>query len=183
MHRDKIRRLLAAYRAIDPEDQRRLVETQQFVERYPACFERELPVGHVTGSAWIVSPDRSQALLTHHRKLEMWVQLGGHADGDPDIFAVSLREGIEESGLTRLKPLSKNIFDISIHRIPANKETPAHYHYDVRFIFEADPEEALIVSAESKALAWVPLERIHDFQVDASVVRMVRKTEQGQIPD
>jgi hypothetical protein len=183
MHRDKIRRLLAAYRTSDQEDQRHLAETQQFVERYPDCFERELLVGHVTGSAWIVSPDRSQALLTHHRKLEMWVQLGGHADGNPDIFTVSLREGIEESGLTQLKPLSKNIFDLHIHRIPANNDTPAHYHYDIRFIFEADPEEALVVSAESKALAWVPLDRIDDFQVDASVLRMVRKTQQGQIPD
>jgi hypothetical protein len=183
MHRDNIRRLLAAYRATSQEEQRHLVETRQFVERYRDCFERTLQVGHITGSAWIVSPDLSQALLTHHRKLKMWVQLGGHADGDPDIFAVSLREGIEESGLSRLKPLSHHIFDLHIHRIPARKDTPAHYHYDIRFIFEADPEAALAVSAESIELAWVPLDRIDEFQVDASVLRMVRKTQQGQIPD
>jgi 8-oxo-dGTP pyrophosphatase MutT (NUDIX family) len=176
MHRNEIRRLLSGYRANSPEDEIQLSRMWQFIEAQPNCFERTLQIGHVTGSAWIVSPDRTQTLLSHHRKLDIWVQLGGHADGNPDIFAVALREAREESGLSRLYPLTQGIFDIDIHLIPTTTEEPGHYHYDVRFIFEADPGDKLIVSHESKALAWVSFDRINDFKVDASVRRMAAKT-------
>src|SRR5215510_11521790 len=92
---------------------------RQFVAANPNCFERSLQIGHVTGSAWIVDLDRTHALLTHHRKLNKWLQLGGHADGDPDILRVALREAREESNLDAIRPVSENIFDVDIHVIPA----------------------------------------------------------------
>ena len=67
-----------------------------------ALFERSHPPGHFTGSAWLVSADGARVLLTHHRKLGRWLQLGGHADGDADLAQVALREAEEESGLVDL---------------------------------------------------------------------------------
>lgn len=149
---------------------------QQFVEQHPECFERSLQVGHITGSAWIVNPPRTHALLIHHRKLERWLQPGGHADGDPDVLRVALREAHEESGLEQLRPLSGAIFDVDIHTIPARGPEPQHLHYDVRFLLEADDAAPLLISRESRALAWAELERITEYTDEESVLRMVAKT-------
>jgi 8-oxo-dGTP pyrophosphatase MutT (NUDIX family) len=147
-----------------------------FVAENPEAFERSLLVGHVTASAWIVDPACTQALLTHHRKLGKWLQLGGHVDGDPDLRRAALREAHEESGLRSLRFASDAIYDLDIHPIPARPGEPAHDHYDVRFAFFADPVEPLVVSAESKELAWVPLDALRAYGADESVFRLARKT-------
>lgn len=154
-------------------------ETILFVEANSDCLWRTQLTGHLTGSAWIVSPDRTQVLLTHHRKLNKWLQLGGHADGDPDLAAVALREAREESGLTRLGLASTEIFDVDRHWIPERKAELAHWHYDLRFTIEADPSETLVVTNESKDLAWVPLPEVVALNAEESMARMVRKTISG----
>ena len=179
MHRRKILQLLDSYQLTGEADRLQWERVRRFVEQNPRCFERELAIGHLTGSAWIVSPGRDHVLLTHHRQVDRWLQLGGHADGDPDILAVACREAAEESGLTRIRPLSTEIFDLDVHPIPARPSTPEHYHYDVRFIFEADPAEPLVISPESKDLArapLVPLEALTKWAVEEGILRMAVKT-------
>ena len=149
---------------------------QAFVAAHEDCFRRELGIGHVTGSAWVLSPDRRRVLLTHHRKLDLWLQLGGHADGEWDVRLVALREAREESGLVRVRLLADAIFDVDVHSIPARAREPAHFHYDVRFVCEADDVEPLVVSDESHDLAWVELDRVAVLSADRSVLRMVRKS-------
>ncbi len=169
---------LRAYRPSDAHEARMAEQLRRFVEAHADCFERSLAIGHVTGSAWIVDRDRTHALVTHHRKLEKWLQLGGHADGDSDILRVALREAREESSLQAIRPVSEQIFDVDIHAMaPARGSEPAaHFHYDVRFLFEADREAALAVSEESRSLAWVPLDQVAELNGEESVLRMVRKT-------
>lgn len=176
MHRRQILRLLENYPLTDEWDRLQLERVRQFMQAHPDCFERSLAAGHLTGSAWIVSPGRDRVLLTHHRQVDRWLQLGGHADGDPDLFAVARREALEESGLGQVRPLSTEIFDLDVHLIPARPGVPAHYHYDVRFIFEADPAEPLVISPESNDLAWVELAAIDQFGVESGIMRMVAKT-------
>jgi 8-oxo-dGTP pyrophosphatase MutT (NUDIX family) len=154
---------------------RRFIE---FMHRQPRCFERSLAEGHVTGSAWIVDPAHENVLLVHHCKLGRWLQPGGHADGDPDSLAVALREAREETGLTRLRPLGEGIFDVDVHEIPEHGGVAAHLHYDVRWLFEADPAEPLTVSAESHAVAWRPLAEVAACGVE-SLARMARKAMAG----
>ena len=115
-------------------------------------------------------------LLTHHRKLDKWLQLGGHADGDPDLAAVAQREAHEESGLMGIRLLSPEVFDVDRHWIPERKGELGHYHHDLRFLFEAGPAEPLVCSSESKDLAWVELERVTALNPEESMARMVRKT-------
>lgn len=147
-----------------------------FVRRQPKCFERTcFEDGHVTGSAWIVSPQRQRALLTHHRKLEKWLQLGGHSDGDANTLRVAQREAEEESGLI-VKPIRDFVFDIDIHTIPARGCDPEHKHYDVRFLFEADDRAPLTISDESNDLRWVSVKGLGDLTTEESVLRMARKT-------
>lgn len=151
-------------------------EVIRFAQTHTDALLRTCGPGHLTGSAWIVSPDRRRTLLTHHHKLDKWLQLGGHADGDGDLLAVALREAREESGLTRLRVVRTDIFDVDRHWIPARKAEPAHHHHDLRFLLEADPDEPLVISSESKDLAWVDLDAVAALNSEESMARMVRKT-------
>jgi len=153
-----------------------LAEYVPFVRTQPECLWRTCVPGHLTASAWVVDGARRHTLLTHHRKLDRWLQLGGHVDGNPDLLASALREAAEESGLTRLHAVSSAIFDVDRHRIPARGSEPEHWHYDVRYLIEADPHEPLKLSSESRDLAWVALERVAELNPSESLARMVRKT-------
>lgn len=183
MHRTDVLNLLRAHaaRALEPHEAAMTAATIAFVEMCPDCLLRSCAPGHLTGSAWIVDPTRTRTLLTRHRKLDKWLQLGGHADGDPDLRAVALREAQEESGLTRLRVVSAAIFDVDRHLIPARKAEPEHYHYDLRFMIEADPAEPLVVTSESKNLAWVSVADVIALNPEESMARMVRKTLSRQV--
>ena len=176
MQRRNLRSALAAYADRYPQEQGTVQRFATLLGDHTNCFERTCWAGHITGSAWIVDPTRQQTLLTHHAKLNIWVQTGGHSDGDPDTWAVAQREGEEESGL-RLTLLDAGIFDLDVHEIPARKADPAHWHYDVRFAFLAD-SAAFKVSEESHALAWVPIADLGSVTQEESMLRMARKWQQ-----
>jgi 8-oxo-dGTP pyrophosphatase MutT (NUDIX family) len=132
-------------------------------------------IGHITGSAWIVDREYSQTVLLFHKKLNKWVQPGGHCDGETDVLSVALREAQEETGL-QSTPATGGIFDIDVHEIPEYWNTPAHLHFDVRFLLIADATQKPVCSDESKAVRWVSLEEALALSSEESVARMVRKT-------
>jgi 8-oxo-dGTP pyrophosphatase MutT (NUDIX family) len=178
MHRAAVLKLLRAHgrRALAPEEEAAVAATIELVEANPACLLRTCMPGHVTGSAWIVSPDRRLTLLTLHRKLGKWLQLGGHADGDEDLLSVALREAREESGLAGIRVARDSVFDVDRHWIPAHGGEPGHWHHDLRFLLEADPSQPLTVSSESRELAWVEVSSVPALNPEESMMRMVRKT-------
>lgn len=172
---ERVLACLRGYRPASSRDQEANVLFGEFVSRHPDCCERTLAEGHLTGSAWLVSADGQRVLLTHHRKLDRWLQLGGHAEGDPDLAAVALREAREESGIEALA-IESGVFDLDRHLIPARGADPAHWHYDVRFVVRALADESFTVSDESHALAWRPIDELAaDASVDESVRRMATK--------
>ncbi|MFA6540900.1 MAG: NUDIX hydrolase [Bacteroidota bacterium] len=175
MHRRSLLQKLKNHSGIDTHEEEMRLRIILFVEEHENCFDRSLLTGHITGSAFIVNNSRTRTLLTHHHKLEKWLQLGGHSDGNPDTLSVALREAEEESGLKKILPLSVNIFDVDVHEIPPRKNEPAHFHHDIRFLFEADDTEPLTISSESKDLAWVSLSEIERYTTEESVLRMARK--------
>lgn len=141
--------------------------------------------GHFTASALILSPDLKRALFTHHRKLDRWLQLGGHADGDFDLSRVAMREAEEESGLQGLSFLKYEAdlgsnehplcFDLDIHTIPARKTDPEHLHYDARYLIVAKEPGAIVCSEESIDLRWFSLEEIPRITEEESILRLIRK--------
>ena len=148
-----------------------------FYRNVPNCFQKDNQIGHFTGSAWVVSPDRKQILMTHHKKLNMWLQLGGHADGSEDLINVAMREAKEESGFENFILVSDKIFDLDIHEIPATSADTKHIHYDVRFLLEADPENnEIIISDESHDVRWIHLDEVLKRNSEDSMKRMVHKT-------
>jgi 8-oxo-dGTP pyrophosphatase MutT (NUDIX family) len=175
MYRKPLLELLARYRPLNADDEACRDRYRRFVTENTRCFDRALLHGHVTGSAWIVDPRGERVLLTHHRKLGRWLQLGGHADGDPDVLAVALREAGEESGISEFEVLSPDIFDLDIHEIPARKDAPAHLHYDARFALRALTTELARRDEESLELAWIELSKLGELTAEESLLRMERK--------
>lgn len=179
MHRTKALSLLQQHLAqgLDAHEESMVRTIIAFVEAKPDCFLRSCLEGHLTGSAWITDKEGKLTLLTHHRKLNKWLQLGGHADGETDPLNVARKEADEESGLSHIEVLDNSLFDVDSHWIPARGEVPAHWHHDLRFWFLADPAEAFVVSEESLDLAWVEVDKVETLNPEESMLRMVRKTQ------
>lgn len=168
-------------------EQARVERFTRFVRGMPDCLERSCAVGHVTGAALVVSPDLDRVLLTHHRKLNMWLQLGGHADGEAEVHRVALREAREESGIEEAAFLSCGglldacgtplPFDVDIHRIPAHGADPPHEHYDVRYLIGADDARPVVVSDESHDVRWLGVDEARGLTDEPSMHRMFDKLE------
>ncbi len=165
----------ATYRVQHPGETDVVLQFQALLADDRDPFLRARLAGHFTASALVVSGDGLRTLLTHHRKLGLWLQPGGHADGDRDLARVALRETEEETGLRDVRVVP-TMFDLDRHRIPEHKGVPAHWHYDVRYIVHAGEDETFVVSEESHALDWRSLVEIAEGEgYDASLRRMAAK--------
>lgn len=165
---------LDAYARRWPQEVATVADFQDLLGDAQDPFVRERLAGHFTGSAWLVSADGARVLLTHHRKLGRWLQLGGHADGDTDMARVALKEAEEESGLPGLTVDGQAIFDLDRHWIPERGDVPGHWHYDVRYVVWAGGNETYAISEESLDLAWREIAPIAG-ESDESLGRMARK--------
>ncbi|MFC5581208.1 NUDIX hydrolase [Rhodanobacter terrae] len=166
---------LEEYSSRFPEDAEAVARFGDFLQSHPSVFERSHVQGHFTGSAWLVSADGEKVLLMHHRKLDRWLQPGGHADGDSDLARVALREAQEETGVIDLR-VGNGIFDVDRHRIMARADEAEHWHYDVRYVLRAGTDDRFAINGESRALAWRPVVEVAaDTSLDASLRRMARK--------
>ncbi|HBF13886.1 MAG TPA: NUDIX hydrolase [Deltaproteobacteria bacterium] len=179
MHRQNLLDLLQTYSPQDSQDELIKNNFIHFVRENPLCFERSLTKGHVTGSTWLLHPTEDKVLLHFHKKLQKWMQCGGHADGDPIILNVAVREAEEESGISGVYPVENGIFDIDVHLIPKRDHEPEHLHYDARFLLRA-PHENFLCSAESEKLQWFTFEELKRLNVEESVLRMARKWFMGK---
>lgn len=175
MHRKPLLSLIQNYRTRHQSEAETINRLVSFIQANRNCFDRQLEMGHITGSAWLINRDESAVLLTHHRKLDKWLQLGGHAEGCADLRAVAMREAYEESGLKEIRVISEEIFDIDIHAIPEKENEKAHEHYDIRFVFQSVGPEKWSLSEESYALSWVSILDLEQKTKDASIIRMKKK--------
>lgn len=158
----------------DQEEAESIIATLAFLGEQSRFWQRDNYVGHLTASAWVVNQARSHVLLTHHRKFDCWLQLGGHVDeGDETLLAASLREAREESGIQAIEPLQATIFDVGHHPINTAKE-PSHVHYDIRYLLVAKTVD-FVVSEESNDLAWVPLAGVATISSSTALHRMAHK--------
>lgn len=179
--REVLLSLVRAYRAQDVRDERTWRAILEFIDREPLAACRETVEGHLTASAWIVNTTGDRVLLMHHRKLNKWIQPGGHADGDWDLAYVAFREASEETGLSSLEIRTEKVFDVDVHTIPAYKNIAAHRHFDIRFVCVADDEEPLVQNSESYGIAWVAIEAIERYTTEESILRMKGKWLQANL--
>jgi 8-oxo-dGTP pyrophosphatase MutT (NUDIX family) len=184
MSRWPLLEMLARYRDAFPREADVADRITALVHEHADCFARTCRPGHITAAAWILSADRQRALLTHHRKLGRWLQLGGHTDGQWHVEEAALREAREESGFTRFEFVRIDgallPFDLDVHEIPARYDDSgqliedAHEHHDIRFLMIADEDE-IRVSDESHDVRWCTPAEVRELTDDDSVLRMLRK--------
>jgi 8-oxo-dGTP pyrophosphatase MutT (NUDIX family) len=174
-NRSSLKKLLEEYGWAYPEEGERTALFLSFLAGSDG-LSPEMTRGHLTGSVWILNRERDRALLTHHGKLDIWVQPGGHVEPGETVYQGARREMAEETGLAGTPLQGEILFDMDAHLIPARKDQPSHYHFDLRYLMEADSGEPLLITKESKDLKWIPLEEIPLYTRSESVLRMLRKS-------
>ncbi|MGW6744555.1 NUDIX hydrolase [Streptomyces sp. NPDC055025] len=139
---------------------------------HPDAMWKSCAAGHLTASALVIDPERGRVLLTLHKKLGMWLQMGGHCEPDDDTLeGAALREAMEESGILGLRPLAGGPVQLDRHAIPA----PCHWHLDVQYAALAPAGAIERISEESLDLRWFSYEEAARV-ADGSVVRLVERT-------
>ncbi|MEW1829225.1 NUDIX hydrolase [Streptomyces sp. NPDC088196] len=139
---------------------------------HPDGLWKSCHAGHVTASALVIDPEHDRVLLTLHKKLRMWLQMGGHCElEDTSLEAAALREATEESGITGLTLLPGGPVRLDRHAIPA----PCHFHYDVQYAVLAPPGAVQEISDESLDLRWFGYDEVAAV-ADGSVLRLVEAT-------
>lgn len=138
-------------------------------------------MGHIhelydfTVSAFIVHD--AKVLLLHHKKLNTWLQPGGHVELHEDPEQTLFREIEEETGLKRKNlthkslathrpqaPDSKNLplpFDLNVH--PFGND-PTHKHIDLSYLLSSDTDDITINPAESNDLRWFNIDKLEELK-------------------
>ncbi|MFI9745354.1 NUDIX hydrolase [Streptomyces sp. NPDC052494] len=155
------------------EDQPELRDVYlEHLAAHPDGMYKPCGAGHLTSSALVIDPARGRVLLTLHKKLGMWLQMGGHCeDGDATVEAAALREATEESGIAGLSLLPGGPVRLDRHPIPA----PCHWHLDVQYAALAPAGAVAEISEESLDLRWFAYGEVADV-ADTSVVRLLEGT-------
>ncbi|MEV0635116.1 NUDIX hydrolase [Streptomyces sp. NPDC050619] len=139
---------------------------------HPDGMWKSCHAGHLTASALVIDPEHGRVLLTLHKKLRMWLQMGGHCEPeDISLAAAALREATEESGIEGLTLLPGGPVSLDRHPIPP----PCHCHFDVQYAVVAPPDATHAVSDESLDVRWFGYDEVAAV-ADESVVRLLEAT-------
>ncbi len=154
---------IARYEPFNEQERRDKAVILRFLEENDDAFLRENLIAHMTASAWVVNPKRDKVLMVYHRIYDSWSWTGGHADGEEDLLAVALREVTEETGVTHVRPVSKDIFSLETLTVDGHEKrgeyVPSHLHLNLTYLLEADDTEALrVCEDENKGVAWFGLD-------------------------
>lgn len=154
-----LREQIAAFTPWNEQEQRDKQELLAWLDSGTDIYTRRCGAAHLTASAWVVSPDREKVLMAYHNLYDSWAWLGGHADGGHDLLAVALREVREESGLTKIRAVSPDIYSLEILTVDGHekhgKYVSSHLHLNVTFLVEADPAEAVRCKPdENSRVGW-----------------------------
>ncbi|MET7703766.1 NUDIX hydrolase [Streptomyces sp. NPDC005485] len=153
------------------EDQEELRQTYlDHLAVHPDGMWKACRDGHITASALVIDPEHGRVLLTLHKKLRMWLQMGGHCEPvDETLAAAALREGTEESGIAGLTLLPGGPVRLDRHH------TPCAWHLDVQYAALAPAGAVAAISDESLDLRWFAYDEVAGV-ADESVVRLVEAT-------
>lgn len=101
-------------------------------------------IKHFAATAYIVAKIDGQfrVLLHKHKKLNIWIGVGGHVEKGENPEQAVIREAKEE---TDLEITLVNQFCIQEEKIPKYGKEAAHYHIDfIYFAFAKNPENIRI---------------------------------------
>jgi 8-oxo-dGTP pyrophosphatase MutT (NUDIX family) len=169
LHADAVR-VLSEWEAPDGDQEGLRLEYLGHLAAHPDGMWKPCREGHITASALVVDPGSGRVLLTLHRKMRIWLQMGGHCEpGDTALVDAALREATEESGIAGLGLLRPEPVALDRHR------TPCAWHLDVQYAVLAPPGAVEVISDESLDLRWYAFNEV-DTVADRSVERLADRT-------
>lgn len=147
-HRALIRESVIAR---EPIDDRERLSLAAFIEHFDAlddpCNEYANEV-HVTGSAILIG--RRGVVLHLHKRLDRWLQPGGHIDPGELPWEGALREAAEETGLDVELPTGGPVLaHVDVHPGPRG-----HTHLDLRYVVVGADAEPSPPPGESQHVRW-----------------------------
>jgi len=157
---------------LDPSCEPARVQVLELLDTHGAALaDRTCAPGHLTGSALVVEEGTGRMLVLFHRKLQRWLQPGGHADGDHELAGVALREASEETGIDGLRVVVPAI-DLDIHEVDHGDALGTHLHLDLRFLVLAPEGSVPEGNHESEALRWVDLDELRQLADETGIMRL-----------
>ena len=152
-------RQLEEYRPFNEQEERDRNIIIRCLKEEKDIFTRDNAMAHMTASAWVVNRERTKVLMAYHNIYQSWSWLGGHADGETDLLSVAIREVKEEAGISKVYPVSEEIFSLESLTVDGHvkkgKYVSSHLHLNVTYLLEADPKENVSVKAdENSGVAW-----------------------------
>ena len=161
----RLRAQVEAFIPCNKQEERDKAILLDWIDSGKDILTRNNEVAHLTTSAWVMSPDRTRVLMAYHNLYNSWAWLGGHADGENDLLAVALREAEEESGVSEVRVVTREILSIETLCVEGHekrgKYVPCHLHLNVTYLLEADPSQPLRIKPdENSAVAWIDVENI-----------------------
>ena len=152
-----------------------------YIERYEDnVLTRANEIAHICVSGFILNPTLDKVLMIHHNLYNSWGWTGGHADGNPDLLAVALKEAREETGVQHFKPMSERPQSLDILPVWSHyklgQPVSAHLHLTVTYLFTAEESELLIIKAdENSGVAWIPTKEIDQYCSEPEMLPIYEK--------
>lgn len=174
---EKIIASLKQYWSHNSENQKESDQIISWIEKYREfAFKRENLEWHITGSLLVTNLEKTRVLLMFHKKLQLWLQFGWHADGDMDILAVAIREFHEESGIDIEPKIMEWIFNVHIHDIPENRWVPVHKHFDILYLgMIAEDIPFSRQESEVDDIRWFDIEGIEKYIGEKRMLDMIHQ--------
>lgn len=160
-----LREQIGAYVPWNEQEAKEQEVLLRYFDTFDNLLTRENEFAHLTGSSLLVNKQRDKTLMVYHNLYRSWSWTGGHADGDPDLLGVAMREAREETGVSSVKPVAGDILSLDIlpvwGHMKRGRYVATHLHLSVCYLLEADEAEPLTVKAdENSGVRWVPLEEM-----------------------
>jgi 8-oxo-dGTP pyrophosphatase MutT (NUDIX family) len=176
---DRFLALLDAHQPADAKEIADIALIRRMAARIDNLMDQRQREGHITGGALVMDAHSGRFLLHFHKKLNRWLQFGGHAEvSEPDPSHTALRESCEESGLSDLRFLVAHPVDIDVHSIPARGDQPEHLHLDFRYVLLTNtPHQVSVPADESPHFRWLATDdlRTADIHIDPALRRLIAK--------
>ena len=152
-----------------------------YIEHYPdTILLRENTMGHLTSSGFIMNEALDKVLVIYHKIYQSWGWTGGHADGDADLLHVAIKEAMEETGVSKIRPLMEQIASLDILPVWGHMKkgvyVPTHMHLSVAYVLIADETETLTVNEEeTNGVMWIKVEALKDYCNEPPLLEVYNK--------
>ena len=124
----------------------------------------------------VTNESPKKVLLIHHKKLDVWLQPGGHVEPFETLVAAAVRECAEETGIdiSSLLAPGEKVDDYAYpmpvpqfileEKIPPYGDQPEHFHVDCIYVVHLPQQSVRHQTEESHNIGWFSLEEALQLQ-------------------